>query len=334
MSKFKVGIVGATGFTGHELIKILAGHGGVELVYATSTSSAGKKVSELYPDLSYLDLSFEDYTVLEAKKRKLDCVFLAVPHGESMQFAFDLLEAGIKVVDLSADFRFSDYQTYEKTYKPHSQRDLCSQAVYGLPEFFRKDIVNAKLIGNPGCYVTASLLALLPLKEVVTDIIIDAKSGVSGAGRKAEEAYMYVNVASNFKAYGIAKHRHQPEIETYVGQKLEFTPHLLPVSRGILATVYFKSQKTYEELNSLLQTTYKNEPFVTVLTKSDPELRMITGTNNAYLKLYKASKEGQFIIVSVIDNLVKGASGQAVQNMNLILGLEETAGLILSPVYP
>ena len=299
----------------------------------TTTSYAGKKISDLYPDLLGVNLTLELYSVEELVRRKIDLVFLAVHHGAAMDFVPDLLNNGVKVVDLSADFRFEDPAVYEQAYSTHRFPELCAKAVYGLPEWFRKAIKKAHLIGNPGCYVTASLLPLIPLKDVIKDVLIDAKSGVSGAGKKLDESFLSTQVMNNFKAYAIARHRHQPEIETYAGLPVEFVPHLLPISRGILATIYFKSFESLDNLRAKLTGAYANEPFVHVIDR-DPEIRMVSGTNHCCMNIYSGSQSDRFIIVSVIDNLVKGASGQAVQNMNLMLGLPEDAGLDLTPVYP
>ncbi len=329
----RVGIIGATGFTGHELIKILNRHPQVKLEIITTTAHAGKNIVDLYPDLLGIDRVLELYSVDEVVRRKVDLVFLAVHHGAAMDFVPDLLNKGIKVIDLSADFRFADPAVYAKAYDTHRYPELCPKAVYGLPEWFRKSIKKANLIGNPGCYVTASLLPLIPIKDIISDVLIDAKSGVSGAGKKLDEAFLSTQVMNNFKAYTIARHRHQPEIETYAGLPVEFVPHLLPISRGILATLYFKSNETLSTLRSRLEKAYTDEPFVHVIDR-DPEIRMVAGTNQCCMNIYSASHEGRFIIVSVIDNLIKGASGQAVQNMNIMLGLTEEMGLDLAPAYP
>lgn len=334
MRRFNIGIIGVTGFTGHELVKILCRHPFIHLVYGTTTSSVGKQIGELYPDLSFVDLVLSEYSVASVISHKLDVVFLAVHHGKAMQYAAELLNAGVRVIDLSADFRFSSHETYEKVYGAHSEKSLCKQAVYGLPERFRAEIRKAKLVANPGCYVTSALLALLPLKEVATDIIIDAKSGVSGAGKKLDEMYLFANLHNNFKAYGIATHRHQPEIEAYLGQPIEFVPHLLPINRGILSTIYFKSKCSLEELREKLVRAYENELFVRVVAKGSVEISMVAGTNHCALSLHAGSRPGTYILVSTLDNLIKGASGQAVQNMNLMLDISETAGLDLAPAYP
>ncbi len=322
-----IAIVGATGYTGSELIRLLSKHKQAKVVCITSTSQAGIAIKSLYPTLDS-ELVLEEYSLEKMKKLKIDLVFLATPHGTSMQFASELLDNGIKVIDLSADFRFGDVEAYEKKYPKHTSPELCKQAVYGLTEVYRKDVVKAQLIGNPGCYVTSVLLPMLPIKDKVTDIIADSKSGVSGAGVKVEDQMKQFIALADFKAYGISNHRHQIEIEYYLNAKIEFTPHLLPIDRGILSTIYFKSKSSLEELQSILDNFYKNEKFVAFLKDGDPKISDVAWTNKCVFKLYKGTKEGNFIMVSVIDNLTKGASGQAVQNMNVMFGFSETESLI------
>lgn len=323
----KIGIIGATGFTAYELLKILIKHKHVKITYLASISRAGKKLSDIHPDLDELDIELQKYDIEDIKKQDLSCVFLTIPHGTSMTYVPELIDAGIKVIDMSADFRFNDYKIYERAYDKHSCRDYCQQAVFGLPEWFREDIKKTKLLANPGCYVTAALLPLLPIKDDITSIIIDAKSGMSGAGKKQVETFLSEYMKENFKAYKVAMHRHQPEIETYIQQKIEFTPHLLPIYQGILATIYFRSELSISELETKLIKEYKDEKFVNILADEDPEIKQVAGTNLCSFKLYPGSQDGQFIIVSVLDNLIKGASGQAVQNMNLMLGFNESEAL-------
>ncbi len=322
-----IAIIGATGYTGSELIRLLAKHKQAKVVCITSTSQAGIAIKTLYPTLDS-DLVLEEYSIDKMKSLKIDLVFLATPHGTSMQFAKELLENNIKVVDLSADFRFSDPLVYEKKYPKHTVPELCKKAVYGLTEVYRDDVVKAKLIGNPGCYVTSVLLPMIPIKDKVTDIISDSKSGVSGAGVKVEAQMKQFIELADFKAYGISSHRHQIEMETYLDAKIEFTPHLLPIDRGILSTIYFKSKSSFEELQSILDNFYKGEEFVTFLKEGDPKISDVAWTNKCVFKLYKGTKEGSFIMVSVIDNLTKGASGQAIQNMNVMFGFKENEGLV------
>ena len=331
--KTSVAIIGATGFTGHELVKILHNHPLVNIAVATTTSQEGKLLSAQYPDLIGTSIRLETFSIERLKASQVELAFLAVHHGTAMEFAVKLLEAGIKVVDLSADFRFKDQAVYERTYVPHTATGYLEEAVYGLCEVNRKKIKKARLIGNPGCYVTSVLLPLLPIRRFVSEILVDAKSGVSGAGRKADDAFIFANVYNNFKAYGIAKHRHQPEIEAYLGKNIEFVPHLLPINRGILSTIYFKSKKSLRELRDILVRQYANEPFVEVLEDKDPTINMVAGTNRCFINIYSGTQPGRFVIVSVLDNLIKGASGQAVQNMNLMLGFPEETGLLLSPSY-
>jgi len=329
----KIGIIGATGFTAYELLKILVKHPHVEIAYLASISSAGKKIIEIHPDLDLLDLDLQKYNINDVKSLGLSCVFLTIPHGTSMNYVPALIDAGIKVIDMSADYRFNDSRIYETAYDKHISPSYCNQSVFGLTESFRDKIKQANLIGNPGCYVTTALLPLMPIKKFINSIIIDAKSGMSGAGKKQVETHLAEYMKENFKAYKVAAHRHQPEIETYLDQKIEFTPHLLPIYQGILATIYFRSELSFSELEKILSDTYKDEQFVNVLSDEDPEIKQISGINVCNFKLYNGSQFGQFIIVSVADNLIKGASGQAVQNMNLMLGFEESEALKLSPKY-
>ncbi|OGI09079.1 MAG: N-acetyl-gamma-glutamyl-phosphate reductase [Candidatus Margulisbacteria bacterium GWF2_35_9] len=329
----KIGIIGATGFTAYELLKILLNHSHIEISYLASISSSGKKLVDIHPDLNKIDLVLEKYDISEIKSRKLACVFLTIPHGTAMKYVPELIDAGVKVIDMSADFRFNDYKTYEKVYATHTSPEYCKKSVFGLPEVFREKIKHTHLLGNPGCYVTSALLPLTPIKNDITDIIIDAKSGISGAGKKEVETHLAEYMKENFKAYKVAVHRHQPEIETYLDHKIEFIPHLLPIYQGILSTIYFRSNLSLDELKDKLVNAYKNETFVKILSDEDPEIKQVAGTNVCNIRLYPASRSGQFIIVSVLDNLIKGASGQAVQNMNIMLGFEEDESLILEKKF-
>lgn len=322
-----IAIVGATGYTGSELIRLLSKHKQAKVVCITSTSQTGISIKSLYPTLDS-ELVLEEYSVEKMKLLKIDLVFLATPHGTSMQFAAELLANNVKVVDLSADFRFADPSVYEKKYPKHSHPELCKEAVYGLTEVYREEVAKANLIGNPGCYVTSVLLPMLPIKDKVFDIISDSKSGVSGAGVKVEAQMKKFVELEDFKAYGISSHRHQIEIETYLDATIEFTPHLLPIDRGILSTIYFKSKSSLEELQTILDNFYKGEPFAIFLKEGDPKISDVAWTNKCVFKLYKGTKENSFIMVSVIDNLTKGASGQAIQNMNVMYGFNETESLI------
>lgn len=336
----KVGIVGGTGYTGVELLRLLAAHPEVEIVAITSRSEKGVAVADMYPNLrGHLDLAFSepDMSVLKA----CDVVFFATPNGIAMTMARELLDAGVKVIDLAADFRIKDIAEWSKWYgMEHACPELVEQAVYGLPEVNRAQIKQAQLIANPGCYPTAVQLGLLPLIEnglVDTDnLIADAKSGVSGAGRTAAVATLQAESSENFKAYGVAGHRHLPEIkqglalanQSEVG--LTFVPHLVPMIRGIEATCYatLKDINNVEQLQSLYEKRYANEPFVDVMPAGSlPETRSVRGANHCRIAIHVPQGGNTVVILSVIDNLVKGAAGQAVQNMNIMCGLSEAAGL-------
>ena len=328
-----VGIVGANGYTGFELIRLLASHPEAKVITASSRSLAGQKIADTYPTLkgAYGDMVYSDVNLEEVAK--CDVVFACLPHGQSADICGKLIDLGTKVIDLSADFRYDDLPLYEKTYKlTHPRPDLAEEAVYGLPEFNRAKIVGARLIGNPGCYVTASVLAIKPLVNAglinPKTVIVDAKSGVSGAGRKADVAYNANEVSGSFKAYGVTTHRHTSEIEEKSGATVTFTPHLLPVKRGILATVYCDLTGKPEDVDKAYAV-YKSEPFVHYLGSSLPEIKTVAGSNCCYIGAKYEEKTGRLIVVSCIDNLIKGASGQAIQNMNVMFGLPETMGLPL-----
>lgn len=324
----KVGIIGGTGLTGGILIERLLHHAEVELVYLGSTTAAGQTLNEVYPDLPVSKLTFEAIDMAAIQDNKLDAVFLAVPHGKAMIYVPDLLKEGLVVIDLSADYRFPRREQYEAYYVKHQNPELLAQAVYGLVEWSRNELRDAALIACPGCYVTSALLGLYPLRSDISDIRIDAKSGVSGAGKKLDESLLFYRVNENFKAYGITTHRHQPEIETYLGQGVEFVPHLLPLHRGILSTIYFQSELSLRSLQEKLQKAYEQSSFVKMVDQEQPTLAMVTHTNNCRLGLYQGSQPNSFILISVIDNLLKGASGQAIQAMNVRYGFPETTGLI------
>ncbi len=338
----KVGIVGGTGYTGVELLRLLAAHPEVELALITSRSEAGLPVADMFPNLrGHVDLEF---SVPEpAALATCDVVFFATPNGVAMQSVPELLEAGVKVIDLAADFRLKDTEEWVQWYgQPHACPQLLDEAVYGLPEVNRAAISEARLIANPGCYPTAVQLGLLPLLEkglVDTGrLIADCKSGVSGAGRKAAVSALLCETSENFKAYGVAGHRHWPEIrqglnavvESNVG--LTFVPHLTPMLRGIHATLYAtllnSDDATDADLQALYGQRYASEPFVDVLPMgSHPETRSVKGANTCRIAIHRPQGADTVVILSVIDNLVKGAAGQAVQNMNILCGLPETAGL-------
>ncbi len=334
----KVGIVGGTGYTGAELLRLLAAHPQVAIQAITSRSEKGQTVADLFPNLrGHLDLAFSepDLAVLS----QCDVVFFATPNGIAMTMARELLEAGVKVIDLAADFRIKDVAEWEKWYgMQHACPELVEQAVYGLPEVNRKAIAEAQLIANPGCYPTAVQLAFLPLLEaglVETDsLIADAKSGVSGAGRSAAVATLQAESSESFKAYGVAGHRHLPEIRQGLARVnqaevgLTFVPHLVPMIRGIEASCYARLHTDPGDLQALYEQRYANEPFVDVMpVGSLPETRSVRGSNMCRLAVYVPQDGKTVVVLSVIDNLVKGAAGQAVQNMNIMCGLEEMTGL-------
>ena len=329
----KAGIIGANGYTGFELMRLLAAHPEAEVTFAASRSLAGHKVRETYPTLAgyYGDTEYREPDIAEAAK--CDVVFACLPHGQSAEICGRLVDAGTRVIDLSADFRYDDTDLYEKTYGlTHPRRDLAAQAVYGLPEYNRAAIAKARLVANPGCFVTASVLAIKPLADAGVinkrTVIVDAKSGVSGAGRKADVAYNANEVEGNFKAYGVTTHRHTTEIEEKCGAVVTFTPHLLPIKRGILATIY--CARTADPKKAVeAYARYSGEPFVHFTGTDLPEIKSAAGSNCCYIGAKYEAKTGRLIVVSCIDNLIKGASGQAVQNMNVMFSLPETAGLPL-----
>ncbi len=351
MNKIKVGLVGVTGYTGMELARLLCYHPNFELVAVTSRKEAGKKLSAVYPFLQGFGLG--DLQITDANSAELakQCalVFLAIPHGAAMELGAELLHNGCKVVDLSADYRLRSVDTYESWYKvTHTRKNELEQAVYGLPELYAERIKQAKLLANPGCYPTASILGLYPaLKHgliSLEDIVIDAKSGTSGAGRGANVSTLYCEVADTFRAYNLGKHRHTPEIEqelaAVAGQDItvSFNPHLLPLNRGILATIYTKlldKNTTFEDVHKCYEKVYGRSPFVRVLPCGAlPELRNVRGTMLCDIGLACDERTGRLIIVSVIDNLCRGASGQAIANANLMCGFALEAGLQLPPLVP
>lgn len=344
----KVGIIGASGYTGNELVRILAQHPEAEIVAITSRTHEGRKFEDVYGNFTGWDGPVFSGSDSADAVADCDVVFMAMPHGVALELVPPLLQKGQKVIDLGADFRFRDPQIYQTWYKlQHTQGELTKDAVYGLPEIYRKEIRQAMLIGNPGCYPTSIILAVYPLlKAGLVDpdrIIIDSKSGVSGAGRKGEVAYNYAELFGNFKAYGLPGHRHTPEIEQELSKvagkdlHVSFTPHLLPVARGIMSTIHLSLTKsiTTQEVEELLTRSYQGEPFVKIIKEPQlPELKWVVGTNCCHIGARVDPRTNQLIVVSVIDNMGKGASGQAVQNMNLICDLPETMGLQRWPVYP
>ncbi|MCU7929411.1 MAG: N-acetyl-gamma-glutamyl-phosphate reductase [Candidatus Thiodiazotropha sp. (ex Codakia rugifera)] len=334
----KVGIVGGTGYTGVELLRLLVTHPECELIAITSRSESGKSVAELFPNLrGYSELRFVEPD--PALLRGCDLVFFATPNGVAMTQVPELLEAGVRVIDLAADFRITDQGLWEHWYgMQHACPELLMEAVYGLPEMNRQAVKQARLVANPGCYPTSVALGFLPLIEnglVATDYLIaDTKSGVSGAGRKASVATLMGEMGESFKAYAIPGHRHQPEISQTLSRAcdgeigLTFVPHLVPMIRGIEATLYARLNDKTVDLQRLFEDRYKDEPFVDILPQgSHPETRSVRGANYCRIAIHKPLKGDVVVVSSVIDNLVKGAAGQAVQNMNLMFGLAEDCGL-------
>lgn len=345
--KLKIGIVGGTGYTGVELLRLLALHPNAQIVAVTSRGEAGLAVADMFPSLrGHVDVAFSDPATVDLSQ--CDVVFFATPHGVAMSQAETLLKANVKLIDLAADFRLQDIAIFEKWYKmPHSCPDILKSAVYGIPELYRDKIKSAKIIGNPGCYPTTVLLGLAPLLEqglvdFSAPIIADAKSGVSGAGRKAEVSTLFAEASDNMKAYGVAGHRHHPEINAQLNQlagsevSFVFTPHLIPMIRGMFSTIYVKlSAKTKGmNLQALFEKRYHNEQFVDVLPAGSlPETRSVRGSNHLRIALHQQA-EGYLTVLVVQDNLVKGAAGQAVQNMNIMFDLAENSGLQVVPLLP
>ncbi len=346
--KVKIGIVGGTGYTGVELLRLLALHPQAELTVITSRGEAGLPVADMFPSLrAYVDLAFSDPATVDLTT--CDVVFFATPHGVAMSQAKALLKAGVKIIDLAADFRLQDSAVFEQWYKmPHSCADILKDAVYGIPELYREQIKSAKVIGNPGCYPTTVILGLAPLLELglidfSAPIVADCKSGVSGAGRKAEVATLFAESSDNMKAYGVAGHRHHPEIHAQLtqlaGEKVDFifVPHLIPMIRGMLSTIYVKlsPKASALDLQNLYEKRYANEQFVDVLPAGNmPETRSVRGSNQLRIALHQQADTDYLTVVVVQDNLVKGAAGQAVQNMNIMFDFKENAGLQMVPLLP
>ncbi|HZW21818.1 N-acetyl-gamma-glutamyl-phosphate reductase [Noviherbaspirillum sp.] len=345
----KVGIVGGTGYTGVELLRLLAAHPHVQLTAITSRKEDGMPVADMFPSLrGFVDLAFS--TPEKAKLTECDVVFFATPHGVAMAQARELLAAGVKVIDLAADFRLKDPAEFEKWYgMPHSCIDILEEAVYGLPEVNRAAIQKARVIGLPGCYPTSMQLGFAPLlaqgKPLVheTSLIADCKSGVSGAGRKAEVHTLLAEAADNFKAYGVKGHRHLPEttqgLQAIAGRKiaLTFVPHLVPMIRGIHSTLYANilPEARDTDFQALYENHFKGEKFVDVMPAgSHPETRSVRASNKLRIAVHRPDGGDQLVILVVEDNLVKGAAGQGVQCMNIMFGIDESAGLMHIPVLP
>ncbi len=349
----KVGIIGATGYAGNELVRLLMGHKDVEIMWYGSRSYIDKKYAEVYQNMFEIveDTCLDDN--MEELASKVDVIFTATPQGFLAGVLTEEILSKVKIIDLSADFRIKDVRTYEKWYKiEHRSPQFIEEAVYGLCELNRDKIKGARLIANPGCYTTCSILTAYPLvKEGLINpdtLIIDAKSGTSGAGRGAKLPNLFCEVNENMKAYGVTNHRHTPEIEEQLGYAagkeivVNFTPHLVPMNRGILATEYATLNKkadgtlpTYEEVKAVYDKYYKNEKFVRVLEKDIcPETKWVEGSNYVDVNFKIDERTGRIVMMGALDNLVKGAAGQAVQNMNLLFGFDEAEGLNLVPMFP
>lgn len=349
----KVGIIGATGYAGNELVRLLMGHKDVEIMWYGSRSYIDKKYAEVYQNMFEIveDNCLDDN--MEELASKVDVIFTATPQGFLAGVLTEEILSKVKIIDLSADFRIKDVKTYEKWYKiEHKSPQFIEEAVYGLCEINRDKVKGARLIANPGCYTTCSILTAYPLvKEGLIDpdtLIIDAKSGTSGAGRGAKLPNLFCEVNENMKAYGVTNHRHTPEIEEQLGYAagkeivVNFTPHLVPMNRGILATEYATLNKkadgtlpTYGEVKAVYDKYYKNEKFVRVLEKDIcPETKWVEGSNYVDVNFKIDERTGRIVMMGALDNLVKGAAGQAVQNMNLLFGFDEAEGLNLVPMFP
>lgn len=344
MAKTKVGIIGATGYTGSELVRILLRHPEVEISAITSESRKGEQFSDVHGFFRGI-IDLELTSIKDIGSKDLDVLFLALPHGVSMDFVKDHADSSCPIIDLSGDFRLSTPEVYEAWYKKdHVFKEGFDLAGYGIPELFREDIKSKKLIANPGCFPTCSILGLAPLKAndlIEENIIVDSKTGVTGAGVKAKEVTHFPNVNDNFKAYGVKTHRHTIEIEETMNKlgsgtaTVQFTPHLLPVDRGIISTIYTKPKAgvSVDVVRKYYEDYYQNEPFIRIVDSS-PELKDVRGTNYCDIYVTYDKRTDNFITISAIDNLVKGAAGQAVQNMNLLFGWPEITGLNHIPLNP
>jgi N-acetyl-gamma-glutamyl-phosphate reductase len=350
-TKAKIGVLGASGYTGSELVRLLLRHPRVELALLTADRRAGQEMREVFPQFSPFPLpklvTIED---IDWRKAGLDLIFCALPHATTQKVIKAVVAAApaLKIVDLSADFRLADTAAYAKWYgHEHLAPELQTEAVYGLTEVYRREVKKARLVANPGCYTTCAQLPLLPLlkaKAIETDgIIVDAKSGMTGAGRSAKESMLFSEVSEGFHAYGVGGHRHMAELDQEFSKAagrevvVTFTPHLLPMNRGILSTIYVKCRRgrTVADLHALLLKAYAKEPFVHVLPFGEtPQTRHVRGSNMTFIGVARDRVEGRAIVISALDNLVKGASGQAVQNMNLMLGFSEHAGIDQVALFP
>jgi len=348
VGRINIGIVGGTGYTGVELLRLLAMHPLASVRVITSRKEAGTPVNEMFQSLrgqgAIGELRYSDPS--KADLRACHVVFFATPHGVAMAQARELVDAGVKIIDLAADFRLKNPQEFELWYKmPHACPDLLAEAAYGLPEMHRAAIAGARIVGNPGCYPTAIQLGFLPLVEAglvdTAHLIADAKSGVSGAGRKSELGLMLAEASDNFKAYGVAGHRHHPEIVQGLSEcakapvTVVFTPHLTPMIRGIHATLYARLHDTSVDVQKVFERRFAGEPFVDVMPPgSHPDTRSVRAANVCRIAVHRPQGGDTVVVLAVEDNLVKGAAGQAIQNMNLMFGLPETTGLTAPPVLP
>ncbi|KAG9440746.1 hypothetical protein H6P81_020911 [Aristolochia fimbriata] len=342
----RIGVLGASGYTGSEIVRLLANHPNFDITLMTADRKAGQSIGSVFPHLITQDLP-NMVAIKDADFANVDAVFCCLPHGTTQEIIKGL-PAGLKIVDLSADFRLRDIGEYEEWYgQPHRAPELQKEAVYGLTEISREEICSARLVANPGCYPTSIQLPLVPLIKAqlieLRNIIIDSKSGVSGAGRAAKEANLYTEVAEGIHSYGVTRHRHVPEIEqglsdaSHAKVTVSFTPHLMPMSRGMQSTIYVEMTPgvTVEDLYQQLRTSYEGEEFVILLEKGVvPHTRNVRGSNYCFMNVFPDRIPGRAIIISVIDNLVKGASGQALQNLNLMMGFPESTGLLYQPLFP
>ena len=337
---YSVGIVGGSGYTGAELLRLLAGHSGLEVAFATGDTQAGTAIAELYPSLAPAYRGAVFLGLDRAPLAEVDLLFLALPHGESQKLVPELIDEGPKIVDLAADFRLRDPASYASWYgHDHAAPDLLDRFVYGLPELFHTDVADAGAVAAPGCYPTAAALALAPLVGAgvieTTGVVVDAASGVSGAGRGLKHTTHFGTANEDFIAYGLLDHRHTPEIEQASGTQVLFTPHLAPMTRGILATCYARprGETSTDALLDVLMRAYAGAPFVVVDERS-PSTKATWGSNSAHVSARYDRRTGWVVVLCAIDNLVKGASGQAIQCANIALGLDETEGLAAVGVYP
>lgn len=343
----KVGVIGATGYVGQQLIGLLSRHRECDISFVSSNSYVDMSFSEIYGQYTDIfNMKCIDTNEVNEYLPEVDIVFIALPHGLAFETAEICSKLNVKVVDIGADFRLKDVDVYKDWYKlNHRAEELNAQAVYGLPEIYKEEIKDALVIGNPGCFPTASILGLMPLMKTdfvdKSSIIIDAKSGVSGAGRSAKVDNLYAEVNESFKAYGVASHRHTPEIEQELSNagnediKLTFTPHLVPMNRGILATSYVNLQKevSLEELYDLYKEEYEEAPFVRI-RENLPQTKWVRGSNFCDIAIRIDERTNRVIVISAIDNMIKGAAGQAIQNMNIMFGLDEKIGLEMLPMLP